>query len=115
MANDRGHDFIDRMSTDRMGGYTRLLQFVTAFGVAFLSGWALLGITHHDANLDAMQQLIHQDHSLIEVMQERQERHSDQIKSVADTLAKVSEELIHVRERVICIENHRFCGGLVPD
>lgn len=84
---------IQRLASERVTGYTRLIQLLMALGVAWVSGVGVWEVSRHDTANDALEQMIRQTASSLAIVQERQQRHSEQIKQNSDDISKYHDEL----------------------
>lgn len=107
-------------------GYARVAQFWTALAVTAIGGLVVAIWQSKDTKSESIDALLHQNQTIIGIMQEKQNRHESEIHDmqehfghVADDinnhLGKLGDDVVHLRERVVCLEHHGSCAGRVPD
>lgn len=124
--NEHGRIKIVRRVASVDIGYARLAQFWTALAVTIIGGIVIAMWTHHDTRQDAIEQLIQQNNSRLGIIEEKQSQHESEITSmesrlskladtINDRISKMGDDVVHLRERLVCVEHHGSCAGRVPD
>lgn len=136
-GNGNGRDKILYRLSKVDVGYARLAQFWTALAVTVIGGIVIAQYTQHTQREDTIEQMVEVDRGRIGVIEEKQSRHETEINGIEVQIGKVNDstndhvnkvndavnerinqvntDVIHLRERVVCVEHKSTCADRVPD